>query len=136
MTGTHSTAPVSHRLAEILATRLREPWSVPRLARALGVSSRSLHRVIRRDIGVSPMQLVRQGRLAMAREELQTPGEDVTVTEVALDCGFSHLGRFSAEYARRFGETPSQTLRRARYGLPGEVPAVFSQTVPGTLLEW
>jgi len=33
------------------------------------------------------------------------------VTKVALDCGFSHLGRFAAQYRAQFGELPSQTAR-------------------------
>ena len=28
--------------------------------------------------------------------------------------GFCHLGRFAVEYRRRFGESPSQTLRRGQ----------------------
>jgi transcriptional regulator GlxA family with amidase domain len=28
--------------------------------------------------------------------------------------GFCHLGRFSVEYRKRYGEMPSTTLRRAR----------------------
>ncbi|MFP5456117.1 MAG: helix-turn-helix domain-containing protein, partial [Alphaproteobacteria bacterium] len=35
-----------------------------------------------------------------------------TVSELALEWGFTHLGRFSAEYRRRFQELPSETLRR------------------------
>ena len=35
------------------------------------------------------------------------------VTDIAMDHGFVHLGRFAEQYRRFFGETPSQTLRRA-----------------------
>ena len=37
-----------------------------------------------------------------------------SVTEVALDHGFMHLGRFSEAYRKRFGELPSQTWKRHR----------------------
>jgi len=36
-----------------------------------------------------------------------------TVTAIALDHGFGELGRFSVQYRRLFGESPSETLRRA-----------------------
>jgi AraC-like DNA-binding protein len=36
------------------------------------------------------------------------------VSEIALRWGFGHFGRFAAEYRRRFGESPSQTLSSAR----------------------
>jgi AraC-like DNA-binding protein len=36
------------------------------------------------------------------------------VTAVALRWGFGHLGQFAADYRARFGELPSETLRRAR----------------------
>jgi transcriptional regulator GlxA family with amidase domain len=104
----------SRRAADMLIDRLDEPWSVDRLASALGFSSRTLHRVVRRELGLSPMLLLRKARLAQARAELDAPGPGATVTTVALDCGFTHLGRFAREYARQFGEPPSETLRRAR----------------------
>jgi len=35
-----------------------------------------------------------------------------SVTSAALQSGFSNLGAFSAYYRERFGEQPSETLRR------------------------
>jgi transcriptional regulator GlxA family with amidase domain len=104
----------SRRAADLLADRLYEPWSVERLASVLGLSSRTLHRVVRRELGVSPMTMLRRVRLAQARADLEAPTPRTSVTGVAYDCGFNHLGRFSQQYARRFGESPSKTLRRAR----------------------
>jgi transcriptional regulator GlxA family with amidase domain len=60
------------------------------------------------------MSLLRRTRLLEARAELEAAPPGATVTRVALDCGFTHLGRFSQEYVRRFGERPSETLQRAR----------------------
>jgi len=103
-----------HPVLDLLTHRLEEPWSVERLAQALGVSSRTLHRVFTRQYGLSPMLVLRLMRLATARQRLQSPEPGTTVTTAAFDSGFAHLGRFSQEYARRFGESPSETLRRAR----------------------
>jgi AraC-like DNA-binding protein len=37
--------------------------------------------------------------------------DDTTVTAVARKWGFGHYGRFAADYQRRFGRKPSETLR-------------------------
>ena len=39
------------------------------------------------------------------------PEDGVTVTEVAQHWGFGHLGSFAVLYRKRFGESPSQTLK-------------------------
>ena len=41
-----------------------------------------------------------------------------TTTSIAYDCGFGHLGEFSQSYWRRYGESPSETLRRSRNSQP------------------
>jgi transcriptional regulator GlxA family with amidase domain len=114
MLGVQSESSHSRRAADLLSDRLYESWSVGRLASAVGLSSRTLHRVVRRELGVSPMRLLRRVRLAQARADLERPARETSVTSVAYDCGFAHLGRFSQQYARQFGESPSDTLRRAR----------------------
>src|SRR5262249_18957630 len=47
-----------------------------------------------------------------ARRDLLLGASGEKVMDVALRCGFAHWGRFAVEYRRRYGETPSQTLRR------------------------
>jgi len=106
--------PAPRRTSDLLLARLDEPWSIGRLSQTLGLSTRTLHRVVRREAGVSPIRLLRQARLAQARSELAAPRPGTTVTTVALDYGFTHLSRFAQQYARHFGESPSETLRRAR----------------------
>jgi AraC-like DNA-binding protein len=54
-------------------------------------------------------------RLSQVRGALLSArGQLVTVTEIATDFGFAELGRFSVEYRKVFGESPSETLHQAR----------------------
>ncbi|WP_034296316.1 AraC family transcriptional regulator [Herbaspirillum sp. RV1423] len=91
-----------------------EPITVGDLAEYAGVSSRSLYSGFRRFRNTSPMHYLKEVRLRRVHEELllasPTSG---AVTNVALRWGFSHLGHFTTDYKRRFGETPSQTLMRS-----------------------
>ena len=59
------------------------------------------------------MAFLRARRLERAHTQLSATPQR-SVAEVALECGFEHLGRFSGAYRQRFGESPSETLRRAR----------------------
>lgn len=92
---------------------LHEPITMVDVARAACVSLRTLQAAFREHRGDSPRVLLRQRRLERARALLASAAAGATVAKIAFDCGYSHLGRFSVEYRRRFGEHPSKTLRRA-----------------------
>jgi TolB-like protein len=79
-----------------------------------GVSERTLRKHFRAFMGVSPLDYWRRLRLAAAREALLKGADGSSITEVAARFGFTHFGRFSQLYRRRFGETPSATLQRSR----------------------
>lgn len=90
------------------------PFTIMDFASLTGTSGRSLYRAFRRYRGYSPMAFVRAARLGLARTLLARGEAGATVTVIAHDCGFDHLGRFGQEYAARYGEPPSHTLKRAR----------------------
>ena len=104
----------AQRAAAFVADHLGECLCAERIAKASGLSKRTLHRVFLQDFGVPPMVLVRLLRLLKARAELEAPSPETTVTTAAMRWGLTHLGRFARDYARQFGEAPSVTLRRAR----------------------
>lgn len=93
-----------------MRTRLGAPIGLIDLAKAAGVSVRSLHTLSLKHHGVSPMEQLRLLRLDAARSFLLAQ-QQASVTDAALLHGFGHLGRFSAYYRERFGELPSQTAR-------------------------
>jgi len=90
------------------------PISLADVSQAAGVNVRTLQHAFRRRRGCSPMQFLRSLRMKQVREGLLAPDKTTTVTSAAAHWGFVHFGRFSREYRTRFGELPSQTLRRAR----------------------
>jgi AraC-like DNA-binding protein len=92
---------------------LDEPLHISALCRALAVSERTLRKAFHRTHGVPPCRHLRMLRLSQARRALlSADGNLVTVTEIATGFGFVELGRFSVEYRKVFGESPSQTLQR------------------------
>lgn len=108
----HTEHRATRAAKDFIEQHLAEPLTVGDIARAAGVSERTLQSLFRDELWTSPMAYVRDRRLERARADLAdaAPGT-VSVTLVATRWGFGHLGRFAAEYKARFGESPSRTLR-------------------------
>ena len=102
------------RAEALILTQPGRPFTVSSLARAVGLSTRSLSRGFQRLRGYGPMAAVRRARLDRVRLDLLTAAPHESVTNVAMRWGFYHLGRFSGLYAAHFGELPSATRRSAR----------------------
>jgi AraC family transcriptional regulator, positive regulator of tynA and feaB len=80
-----------------------------RIARALQVSRRTLYNAFA-SIGESPQAYVQGLRLQRGRELLRDPGRRYrSVTELAMELGFSDAAYFSRAFRREFGESPSST---------------------------
>lgn len=86
--------------------------SIEELAEVSNVSKRTLYNLFAKHRSVSPKYYVKQKKLAAVRQLLQAkPYGIANVTEIAMDYGFVHLGRFSSDYKKAFGELPSRTLK-------------------------
>jgi AraC-like DNA-binding protein len=102
------------RAEEMMRSRIDEPLSIADLARGLGLSLRSLQLAFHTVHGEGPRARLNRIRLDLARARLLRAAPPEKVTTIALDCGFTHLGRFAEAYLRTFGERPSDTLARGR----------------------
>ncbi|MCM8854785.1 MAG: AraC family transcriptional regulator [Candidatus Thiodiazotropha sp.] len=108
-------APCNVRRAmDYIHANFRDTVTIEQLVEVSNVSARSLFDCFRKFVGSTPMQYLRKIRLEKARERLQVGNPDDNVTQVAMACGFTQLGRFSAWYKQVYGETPCQTFRSAR----------------------
>jgi AraC-like DNA-binding protein len=101
------------RVVDAVQEEPERPFSVTDLAKIAGMSVRSLQEGFRRHLGCTPMAYLQQVRLLRAHEGLRLADPlRTTVAAVAHRWGFAHLGRFASTYRERFGEQPSDTLRR------------------------
>ena len=105
---------VVRRAERFMVDNAGAPITVSDVADHLGISLRSLQAGFRQWRETTPTAFLRRARLQLVRDELLRSGKEANVTTVALRHGFSHLGRFSAQYRSVFGEDPSVTLRRGR----------------------
>lgn len=102
------------RLERWLDARLGENITLDQLCAESGLGWRALQKLMMARYGQSPLEWVHARRLAAVRARLLNGTPEVAISRVALDCGFTHLGRFSAAYRRAHGELPSETLAAAR----------------------
>lgn len=102
------------RAEDVMLASLGDPLTVRAVATMLGSSLRRLQYAFQRVRGKTARARLSELRLERARLLLTDPTDRSSVTEIALDCGIAHFGRFAAAYAHRYGEMPSQTLRRMR----------------------
>jgi len=109
--------PIPHDVKvaiEFLRSRINTPTSMADLIRHCGVAGRTLNEHFRKFLNTSPISYLRQLRLTAAREVLLESETRISVTEVAQNFEFHHVGRFAELYRRKFGESPSATLRLRR----------------------
>ncbi len=78
---------------------------------AIGTSRRSLEMAFQRCLGVSPKRYLKRERLLRCHLALLSVGQG-NVSQVAARFGFIHMGQFSSDYRRLFGELPNATLAR------------------------
>jgi len=111
------------RAVEYIHAHLDAPITLADLVTAAGVPGRTLREHFRSFKGLPPMAYLRRARLARARADL-LGGDGRSVTEIAQRWGFTHLGRFAAEYRRLYGELPSACKLRQQDDLPGGTPSL------------
>lgn len=87
-----------------------EPLDLTRLSQLACLSREGCCRFFRRMTGQTLSQYLENDRIARAAALLQQ--KDASVTSVALQCGYSNVGRFSAAFSRRMGCTPKAYQRQ------------------------
>jgi AraC-like DNA-binding protein len=97
------------RALELLESDLRRPPSLAELARHVGLHPSWLCHAFKRSMGLSPHRYLLVYRVNCAKEMIRD--ESRTLTEIALECGFSDSSHFSVAFRRIVGISPRDYRR-------------------------
>ena len=87
--------------------------TLEQLAAIAVLSKRHFLRAFSESLGTTPHRYVLSHRIDMAKQRLATPGR--SITEVALESGFTHAQHFSTTFRRITGQTPSEYRHSLRH---------------------
>ena len=99
---------------EYIRAHYNEPLTLGRIAQTLHINRYHLHHTFKRMAGTTPVEYLRQERMAAAKQLLET--SCMTVMEIAMAVGFVSAGHFSSVFRKHFGTSPS-VYRRGLYGV-------------------
>jgi len=115
--------PIS-RVLEWALLHLGDAVTVDDMARVAHMSRRTFIRAFRASTGTSPAAWVRSRRLDEARRLLEST--DLSVEQVAADCGFGTAVTLRQSFGAAFGTSPSEYRRRfdtrGPHSSAGQVP--------------
>lgn len=126
-------APVddAHRIAHLLAHRIEEGLAddgagLEDIAAQFALSSRQLRRIVQKELGVSPIELMQTRRLLLAKQLLTET--ELPVTEIAFASGFSSLRRFNDAFSTNYRMPPSR-LRKQAAGAAAAINSTATSTL-------
>jgi AraC family transcriptional regulator of adaptative response / DNA-3-methyladenine glycosylase II len=126
-------APIdgSHRIANLIVQRIEEGMvddniNLAQIADQFGLSSRQIRRVIQKELGVSPIELIQTRRLLLAKHLLTET--TLPIIQVAFASGFGSLRRFNTAFSTCYGMPPTK-LRKALIGKGEKQPTPATITL-------
>ena len=81
------------------------------VSKHLGISQRALEYTFKRNLGMTPKNYMQILRLHAIHDELKHASPQTKISDTALKYAFFHMGHFSSEYKKLFGELPTETLK-------------------------
>ena len=115
-------APVddAQRIAQLIVQRLEEGAiegnaGLEDIAEQFELSSRQIRRIVQKELGVPPIQLLLTRRLLLAKQLLTETA--LPVTDIAFASGFSSLRRFNDAFNARYRMPPTRLRKKATEGM-------------------
>lgn len=103
---TNARHPVISKSIRLMEHNLQSPLTIGAIAKAVGLTERSLQRRFQSVLNISPYQYYRMLRLDASRRLLDNTG--LSITEVGVATGFESRNAFTRAFKNQFGMPPSK----------------------------
>jgi len=100
------------RVKDYVESRLDQPIGLADLARVAGLSVHHFAHSFKQAAGMAPYQYVQHRRLERAK--LWIAREDLSLAQLALECGFASQSHFTTAFTRAMMMPPGQYRRQVR----------------------
>lgn len=105
-----------NQFIEFIDDQIDEQISLKDLYMKTQVSDRTMQNLFREYIGLSPKSYISGKKLYNVHRQLwHARSSEQSITDIAANTGFWHMGQFAADYSKLFGELPSETIRRQNH---------------------
>jgi len=101
------------KLIDYIHDDIANVTSLNQICERTNIPERTVRRLIRKKYDISPKNYLNALRLNEVRKMLKKDTENETLIKIASEYNFWHMGQFSRDYKKLFGELPSNTLRKS-----------------------
>ena len=102
------------KVAEFMEANFEEPLTAVELARLAGLSLRQVQRMFHETLGTTPTKYYLRLRLQRARALLTQ--SSMSITQIAVACGFQSACHFSKSYRALYGRSPRSERQQPLLG--------------------
>lgn len=99
--------PIIHLCTAYIEEHLSSKITLAQLVKVTGYSERSIQLAFKKHLKLSPLNYVEEKRYLRAKAMIESHKQNRKLSDIAQDVGLLHLGRFSVNFKRRFGLSPS-----------------------------
>jgi transcriptional regulator GlxA family with amidase domain len=103
--------PAFENVCEYIEANLRSKITMSNLEEYAGLTGRALQFKFKKYLNKTPFQYIEERKLLKAHDLIREYQRSKTISDIALELRFSHIGRFSMNFKRKFGIYPSVLAR-------------------------
>lgn len=107
------------KIEQLMRNNLQREWSLSELAKAVNLSVWRLSHIFASEVGISPIQYLRQLRMDRAKYLLDT--SFLSVKEITHQVGLNDESHFARDFKKAYGEPPTHYRVRAQGGQLNEL---------------